>query len=149
MNDGQVMLRNDCNMIALPMNRFIVNETLEFSQDMGEKIQLRFVVLYKIPIASKELPFLNVSMGLCELLESKMSSVLMRSVVDELRKSSNLPYACPMKKNYIYKLENFTLTESLLPPYIPIVNFKFSVEMFENGRSLGYLKTQGATIKRT
>ncbi|XP_061387306.1 uncharacterized protein LOC133322329 [Musca vetustissima] len=143
------MTQNICHLTKLSSNRYIVDQTMEFSRNMNENIRLRFTVRYKMSMAPKENTFLNVTMGLCELLDDRVSTILLRSVLEELRKSSNLPYACPLEKNYLYKLENFSLTESMFPPYTPIVNFKFRVEMFEKqNQILGSLETQGATIKK-
>ncbi|XP_073811866.1 uncharacterized protein [Musca autumnalis] len=148
-NDGRIMKQHVCQLQKIATNRFLSDETMEFSQDLGENTKLRFLVFYKMPFATKYITFLNVTMGLCELLKDKMPIVLVRTLVEELRKSSNIPYSCPLKKNFLYKLENFTLTESIFPTYTPIVDFTFRSEYFENRRLLGTIQLQGATLKRS
>lgn len=85
----------------------------------------------------------NASINTCNILSRVKSHPILKLIIKELLKTSNLPMACPFKKG-IYYMKDFVLNEDLLPPFIPMGNFMsiIGVSRLVNGEEMMIMKVR-------
>lgn len=84
------MTKRDISVYTLDVN-------YEFDKDLGRSVKLQILVSYIPHNFGKSVQLVNINMNMCEFLTQSMSLPLMKMIMAELRKSSNIPYECPLK----------------------------------------------------
>lgn len=64
----------------------------------------------------------NVSLNVCNVMTRVKAHPILKIVLQELLKASNIPTSCPIKRGPYY-MKDFILNEDLLPPFLPLGKF--------------------------
>lgn len=100
--------------------RTVVNVRSELFDDIDAPIILHISHYERLNDEYQHL--LNASMNICNLMSRVKAHPIMRIIMKELLKASNIPTSCPVKKG-IYYMKDFSLNEDLLPPFLPTGHF--------------------------
>lgn len=76
---------------------YTVDVNYEFDKDLDRSVRVQVLVSYMPHNFGKSVQLVNINMNMCEILTQSMSLPLMKMIMAELRKSSNIPYECPLK----------------------------------------------------
>lgn len=76
--------------------RFVLNAKGEVFDDINEGLRSRFASYEKVDNEYQHL--VNGTASLCNVMGRYKSHPIMKYVMEELMKSSNIPTACPVKK---------------------------------------------------
>ncbi|XP_061386479.1 uncharacterized protein LOC133321407, partial [Musca vetustissima] len=112
----------DCDFRKIDNNRYLVNAKFNIVRDLDQNAEIQ-VLAYFTPtnnVLSKAVKLFDLKLKVCEILGKKMSVPLLNQIMNEIRKSGNYPYSCPLKTNYIYSINNYSLTGDMIPAYTPI-----------------------------
>ncbi|XP_075168609.1 uncharacterized protein LOC142240773 [Haematobia irritans] len=139
----------ECVFQKVSSNRFIFNERLMVDQDLNNKFEMRVWVSVRPRNGKKTIKFLDVHLNVCKIFAGSLENLLLRSLLNELRRSSNVPSCCPFKRNFLYQMNNFSFTDALLPLYTPLINFTFGMEFMEEKSLFAITRITGATLPRT
>uniref|UniRef100_A0A1I8MV70 Uncharacterized protein n=1 Tax=Musca domestica TaxID=7370 RepID=A0A1I8MV70_MUSDO len=121
----------ECVFERQSANRFIFSERLMLSRDMNENFEMHLFISAKPRYGKKKVQFIDVRFNVCEFLNHPLQVQMLRSLLLELFRSSNIPLNCPFKGDFLYKMNNFSFTDAYFPPYTPAVNFTFQMEFFD------------------
>lgn len=102
-------------------DRTIVNVRGENFEDIDVPLIVHVAHFEKVNNEYQHL--LNASMNVCNIMSRVKSHPILRIILKELLKSSNIPTSCPIKKG-VYYMKDFSLNEDLLPPFLPLGHFK-------------------------
>uniref|UniRef100_A0A1I8PFG5 Uncharacterized protein n=1 Tax=Stomoxys calcitrans TaxID=35570 RepID=A0A1I8PFG5_STOCA len=99
--------------------------------------------------AGKPVKFLDFKINICNFLTTAMGVPFVKVLVEEMRKTSNLPYKCPLKGNFLYTLSNFSINSAkFLPAYAPLIKFNFTFNTYENQNHISKIFVMGSTTLR-
>ncbi|KNC34902.1 hypothetical protein FF38_11084 [Lucilia cuprina] len=135
----------DCDFRKLRMNHYTFSENLMFGKNMAKGFNVRVYVDVNQWGGKKGIHFINVKMDACEAIKMVFENQVLSTLLVELRRTSNVPYLCPFKGNYLYSFQNFSFTDKFLPNFTPLVNFTFGLDFYEFDKLLGTTKISGAT----
>uniref|UniRef100_A0A1I8Q129 MD-2-related lipid-recognition domain-containing protein n=1 Tax=Stomoxys calcitrans TaxID=35570 RepID=A0A1I8Q129_STOCA len=139
----QCVFEKDC------FNSYIFSERLMFDRDLSDNFEMRVWINLKPMNGKKTLRFVDIKFKCCQVLATSLQMPLLKSLLNELWRSSNIPAECPFKGNFIYKMNNFSFTDSYFPPYAPFLNFTFTMEFFDRKTLFAITKITGATVPLT
>ena len=106
--------------------RTVVNVRAEQFEDINDQIIVHFAHYERVNNEYQHL--LNASINSCNVMSRLKSHPLLRIILKELLKASNIPTSCPIKKG-IYYMKDFSLNEDLLPPFLPMGHFMCRARM--------------------
>ncbi|XP_028894415.2 uncharacterized protein LOC114803659 [Zeugodacus cucurbitae] len=69
----------------------------------------------------------------CDMLSGDYDSTIIKQNVIELQQSAKPLLLCPLMENALYTISNFTLRPSLMPPYIPVMSYIETLEIWYAG----------------
>ncbi|XP_061388015.1 uncharacterized protein LOC133323073 [Musca vetustissima] len=133
----------DCVFEKEANNRFIFSERLMLTRDMNRNFEMHLWIRVKPLLAKKPLQFLDVKFNVCEFLDQPLQVQLLRGLLIELFRSSNIPLMCPFKGNFLYQMINFSFTDAYFPPYTPALNFTFQMEFFDKKTMFAITRISG------
>lgn len=98
----------------------VINIRAEVLEDINDPIVLHVAHFEKIK--GEYLHHANVSVSACNVMGRFRNHPILKFVLSQLMKSSNIPTSCPIPKG-IYFVKDFTVSDELLPPFIPTGSF--------------------------
>ncbi|KAI8117530.1 hypothetical protein CVS40_10630 [Lucilia cuprina] len=135
----------ECNFNKLNENHYVFNEHLMFSKNMASGFNVRVYVDVNQLNSRHVVKVFDIRLEACQALNSTYGNKIYKFLFDELRRTSNIPYKCPFKGNFLYKFQNFSFTDKFLPSFTPLLNFTFGLDFYEYQNLLATTKITGAT----
>ncbi|XP_058981040.1 uncharacterized protein LOC131803629 [Musca domestica] len=111
----------------LSTSRYAYNMLIEFNRDFPISTNIRLMAMYYGKPNSKAVKLFDVKFNWCDMLQHTVAVPVIKSILVEMTRSSNFPLTCPLKANYTYTIENFIITEEMLPPYAGTCNFSYDI----------------------
>ncbi|KAG5667287.1 hypothetical protein PVAND_015273 [Polypedilum vanderplanki] len=102
-------------------DRTVVNMRGELFEDINDPIYLH-VSHFEKDSDGEYKHLVNASINACNMLSRTKAHPILKIILKELLRASNIPTACPVKKG-LYYMKDFTINEDILPPFLPIGNF--------------------------
>ncbi|XP_075164046.1 uncharacterized protein LOC142236696 [Haematobia irritans] len=99
--------------------------TLNVSFKLKEEtstISMHFKVRGKQGTKAEE-TLLVFDLDVCDALSATHEHYFLKMIFNELRRVSNLPNDCPLKKDFAYTIHGFTIDSSALPNYVPEISW--------------------------
>ncbi|XP_051859220.1 uncharacterized protein LOC127565311 [Drosophila albomicans] len=96
----------------------------------------------------KFINYLSIDMDYCAALHMAYNQNLLQLVLVGLRSVSNFPLNCPLKKNYTYFINGFTMDTKIVPAYMPEITFITNATFFYNKRAVSYVTCIGRVSKK-
>jgi hypothetical protein len=103
--------------------KMVVNIRGELFKDLNEPLIVHAAHYEKI-----DDDWLNATASVCNIMSRQKSHPVLKMILKELLKNSNLPTGCPVKKG-LYYLKDFMLNDDLLPPFLPTGRFMSLVKV--------------------
>uniref|UniRef100_A0A1I8PBL1 MD-2-related lipid-recognition domain-containing protein n=1 Tax=Stomoxys calcitrans TaxID=35570 RepID=A0A1I8PBL1_STOCA len=146
-----VSTQYDCDLKKLSAGNYALDMSLMFSKDLNTNSEWQTVVYFNHAQLKTGgwMKFMDFKMNICNFFTTAKSVPLIKAIVGEMRKSSNLPYQCPLKGNFLYTLSNFSINSKFLPSYTPLVKFNFSFNTYDNQKLISQLFLEGSTTLRS
>ncbi|XP_019891612.2 uncharacterized protein LOC109612214 [Musca domestica] len=138
-----------CNLTKIANGRYYADFLFEITRNLDKEARIQFTSYYTPQNAKRAVKFVDLNMKVCDVLSQSMTLPLIKTIINEVRKTSNLPYACPIKGNFTYKFVNLTLDANILPTYTPLISYNFSTKFYEHQKLLAILDVSGATVARS
>ncbi|XP_075167532.1 uncharacterized protein LOC142239623 [Haematobia irritans] len=135
--------RLECSFGKTTKNVYVYNLNFFLDRPMSNDTEIQIKLDVTPHSSMKSIKFVDLTLNICEGLTQSHKNIIVRNLLCELRRTSNLPYACPLKANYWYKLNNVTLSPDLLPSYTPFLNFTFDFLAFRSGNLYAELQWKG------
>ncbi|XP_059225667.1 uncharacterized protein LOC131997853 [Stomoxys calcitrans] len=133
-----------CSFYKTATDDYILNARFFFDRELTKSADVRFKVDIKPQNANKRLTFFDFKLNLCDALTQGMTNIIVKNLIAELRKTSNIPYECPLRKDYEYKVNNYSFNAEMLPPYAPFLNFTYSLILYDEAQLYGKFQWMGA-----
>ncbi|XP_073811877.1 uncharacterized protein [Musca autumnalis] len=148
-NHTDAVIRLDCTLMKLGTDHYVVSVKVIYKRNMARNTMVHNLIYIRNQKTSKVLKFVDFKVNICDVLSvSAFPIPVVKNIFDEARRTSNLPYNCPLKANNLYYMNNYTMTSDLIPPYAPIMNFSFIVNIYENSKLIIASESQGGTIPK-
>ncbi|XP_037826673.1 uncharacterized protein LOC119614630 [Lucilia sericata] len=137
-----------CKMEKLAKNQYAFDGEIVFNKIMQKDFSMRYFIDAKPLSRNITLPFLDVKINGCDVLEKGFDIPILQSLVIELRRKSNVPYQCPFKANIAYAFHNLSFTDKSLKNLMPFMHFVQGLELFESNEIIASLKTKGSLLPK-
>ncbi|XP_075167533.1 uncharacterized protein LOC142239625 [Haematobia irritans] len=134
----------ECSFRKSTKNFYVYNLNFFLDKQLDNNTEIRIKLDVTPHRSKKRITFVDMKLNLCDGLTQSNKNIIIRSLISEIRRTSNLPATCPLKANYWYKLNNVTLSPDLLPSYTPFLNFTFNFLAFRSGNLYAEIQWKGA-----
>uniref|UniRef100_A0A1I8NK81 Uncharacterized protein n=1 Tax=Musca domestica TaxID=7370 RepID=A0A1I8NK81_MUSDO len=129
-------------------NIFYLNQQAVFERDLGTKFYVRIWFHFRQGSMRNSIRIMDLKFKFCDIWDGSTENRLLKTILSEVRRTSNLPHMCPVKGNFLYKMENFTVTDKFVPTYAPFMNFTVALEFLENDKLFAITKVSGAVAPK-
>lgn len=100
--------------------KMVVNIRGEVFEDVNDPLIVH--VAHYEKVKGEYLHHANASVSACNVMGRFKNHPILKFILSQLMKSSNIPFGCPIKKG-VYFIKDFMLNDDLLPPFIPTGSF--------------------------
>ncbi|XP_075163191.1 uncharacterized protein LOC142235818 [Haematobia irritans] len=83
----------------------------------------------------------------CYILAQGTKNVFISVFVKEILRNSNFPKKCPLSKNKLYYVKNYTIDDESYPPYLPETQWQFDIKGKPNNIGVITLSLSGRVRK--
>ncbi|XP_075167770.1 uncharacterized protein LOC142239916 [Haematobia irritans] len=124
---GTLVKRFDCDFEKIATNKYAINANFFLGRALNRNSEIHAQVCFTPQGSSRSIKFFDIRLNICDMLTTVMGNPFTKGLLDEMRRSSNIPYDCPIKGNYLYSFSNYSLTTQTLPTYTPLMKFNFTL----------------------
>ncbi|XP_013111199.2 uncharacterized protein LOC106089768 isoform X1 [Stomoxys calcitrans] len=142
-----VMKQFDCAFKMLSPSNYLIDTSFMYARELNENAEWQGLIYFSHLKGSKPIKFLDIKMNICSALSTAMTVPIVKMIMEETRKTSNLPYECPLKANFLYSYSNFSMNAKILPAYAPLIKFNFSLNTFDNRVLISKYVVEGSTVQ--
>ncbi|XP_018783691.1 PREDICTED: uncharacterized protein LOC108965605 [Bactrocera latifrons] len=126
----RVVCRNYNNAVVESINCSLTKHDITKQLVLNFEFRLRkpitdLVVNYKLLLNRSGIitKFHQMEADFCNFFDNRFDFFVVRMIAQEIRRSSNIPFECPLKKNYSYHARNFSINSKLFPQFLPNLNW--------------------------
>uniref|UniRef100_A0A1I8PWL7 Uncharacterized protein n=1 Tax=Stomoxys calcitrans TaxID=35570 RepID=A0A1I8PWL7_STOCA len=106
-----------CSLVKNAEGIPLLNVSFKLKEDTSN-ITMHFKVRAKYGEKPEE-TVLVFDLNVCDALGAAHEHYFLKMIFNELRRVSNLPSDCPLKKDIAYNIHGYTIDSSALPTYLP------------------------------
>ncbi|XP_075167822.1 uncharacterized protein LOC142239980 [Haematobia irritans] len=147
----ELLKMTECTISELAISRYSFNVFFELQRELKRDGEMRVLLLVKGLKTVRVIKFIDFTMKICDIMASIQRMPLIQKILDEIRRSSNFPLACPLHGNYLYNLTNMIITDAVVPSYAPSNQFNVTLQFFESRKMVAIYQVLGsikANMKR-
>ncbi|XP_019892953.2 uncharacterized protein LOC109612915 [Musca domestica] len=146
---GPVFKRMECFYRQVDTNRYGISVHLSGNRQLSKNAEIGMAVHLKFQKTNKVVKFLEFKFNICDTLEKQNLPVPMfKSIFNEVMMKSNVPFSCPVIKDFIYNVTDFMLTDNIFPAYTVLANFNFTMTFYNDYKKFGTLVLTGRTYPK-
>lgn len=87
----------DCNIRKVDINQYASSFSITLNRQLNNNSEIRIQIFYRLSSKdSKTIKFMDIKMKICDALDQINSVPLIKRLFNELMRSSNVPYSCPI-----------------------------------------------------
>ncbi|KAH8415109.1 hypothetical protein KR215_003651, partial [Drosophila sulfurigaster] len=143
-NQWPEILQIQCHINRTSKNISAIYAVAIFSEEI-KNMDGRYIV--GVEYNQKVFNYLTIDVDYCAALHMAYSQNWLQLVVVGLRSVANFPFNCPLKKNYTYFVNGFTMDMKKVPAYMPEISFITNATFFYNKRSFFYVTCMGRVYR--
>uniref|UniRef100_A0A1I8P6Q0 Uncharacterized protein n=1 Tax=Stomoxys calcitrans TaxID=35570 RepID=A0A1I8P6Q0_STOCA len=141
-----VVKRFDCNTTRIAKGHYTTDMFFLLARTLDKNAELKFVLHFIPEKGLKSVKFVDMKVNICDAFGQATRVPLIKSIMEEVRSKSNLPFECPIKGDHLYSMLKFITNSSLLPPYAPFLVFNYTLAIFEENKKIASIRTRGAIV---
>ncbi|XP_061395640.1 uncharacterized protein LOC133331252, partial [Musca vetustissima] len=141
------VLQHKCHVEMVDNNTYAFSFLIALNRELPPNTYVRILVDVRPLGGQKVVHFLNMELKVCDALENLKTNPLVMVFLRKMIHHSNLPLACPIRKNVLYNISDLSVNEELIPSYAPSTDFNVTLAFYQLGKYLGNVVCQGI-IKR-
>ncbi|XP_075167823.1 uncharacterized protein LOC142239981 [Haematobia irritans] len=126
-----------CTLNKLATSRYSFGFCYELSRSLDTNAEAWIRMYYNIARSKRIVKLIDLRMRICDAFNTIQRIPMVQNVLIELRRSSNLPIECPLKKNYLYNVSNMMITDAIIPMYAGNFEFNITLDYYETRKKLG------------
>ncbi|KAH8273896.1 hypothetical protein KR044_002956, partial [Drosophila immigrans] len=130
-NKWPEILQIKCHINRTSKNISAVYGELIFSEEIKN---MNGNYLLGVEYNNKFINYTSVDLDYCAALQMVHSQSLIQLVFVGMRRVSNFPLNCPLKKNQLYYINGFTINTDIIPSYFPTITFVADATYVTNRR---------------
>ncbi|XP_037826672.1 uncharacterized protein LOC119614629, partial [Lucilia sericata] len=138
----------ECQVKKLAINEYGLSGKFIFTKTMSKNFFVRFFIDTTTFSKKKLVRFIDIKMNGCDALRTKFDVPLVQQIVLEIRRTSNIPFQCPLEANIPYTFENLTISDKFLNKFLPNLNFVQEIDFYEKDTIIGSIKTIGSILAK-
>ncbi|XP_075168650.1 uncharacterized protein LOC142240806 [Haematobia irritans] len=136
----------ECEYHKIAIDDYGFSVRYSFTRDMASSLIARFVIDIKPEILNKEIRLIDYRINSCILLKQKTSQWFMKRFLNEFKRTNNLPTSCPLKANFVYRMDNFTVNSDWIPRMLTLSDFIFTIELYNRQQRIGMWTIYGGVV---
>ncbi|XP_059223146.1 uncharacterized protein LOC131996957 [Stomoxys calcitrans] len=142
-------IKYECSIAKLAISHYNMGMMFELSKDMPRNMDFGLVIYVKPKKGLKYIKFMDTKVNICILLEHGMSVPMLNYLMERVTRNSNVPISCPIRGNSIYNITNVEIASDFFPSYTPIIEFNFSLNLFDNKKRYATYIIEGETKRKS
>uniref|UniRef100_A0A1I8Q2G2 Uncharacterized protein n=1 Tax=Stomoxys calcitrans TaxID=35570 RepID=A0A1I8Q2G2_STOCA len=103
--------------------------------------------LHLLTKGNRRIQIFQLKSGVCELLSLGVKNMFISIFMKEVLEKSNLPHKCPLLKNVMYSIKNYTLNDASYPPVFPEGRWQFNLHGSPNNIGMVHITLKGRVRK--
>ncbi|XP_059221321.1 uncharacterized protein LOC106081732 [Stomoxys calcitrans] len=131
------------------MSRYSFNAMIQLSRQLPLDAELEVLLHYRVPHSKKVAKLINIRFKECNTFTALPLVPLLKNIIDKIAAHGNFPFTCPVRGNVMYNASNLIITDAILPSYMPIVQFNFTLNILNKGKAICHYLVQGSTTAKT
>ncbi|XP_013099344.2 uncharacterized protein LOC106081722 isoform X1 [Stomoxys calcitrans] len=135
----------ECSIVKLANSKYNTGLMFELSKEMPRNLNLGLVICVKPQKGRKFIKFMDTKVNVCNLLEHVMAVPIMKYIMEKVTRNSNIPISCPLRGNYIYNITNVEISSEIFPPYTPVTEFNFTLNLLDTKKIYATYTIEGET----
>ncbi|XP_011291112.2 uncharacterized protein LOC101901684 [Musca domestica] len=139
----ELVKRLGCDFTKHRINNYVISLQLLFTRDLDRSFKAHFAIDLMPTNSRQIIHLINVRFNCCVFLQRSLENQLIRPLMIELKRVTNLPKQCPYKKDVLYQVKNFSLSEALIPTYLPTVNFNATLNLYDRNEIIVIIQFLG------
>ncbi|KAI8122516.1 hypothetical protein CVS40_6579 [Lucilia cuprina] len=148
-NSSNTIKTFDCNFNQLAPSHYNFTTRLIFNKNLDKQFSIRYFIDVKPHFKKDYINFINIKINACDAIRTNYEIPLLKTLMLEMRRTSNIPYQCPFKKDVLYEFKNLSVTDKYLLMSVPNLNFTNGFELYESSNLIGSFITKGGITSKT
>uniref|UniRef100_A0A1I8PE90 Uncharacterized protein n=1 Tax=Stomoxys calcitrans TaxID=35570 RepID=A0A1I8PE90_STOCA len=112
--------------------------------------------IYKVPAeaslflltkSNRRIQIFQLKSEVCDLLWQGAKNVFISIMMKQVMEKSNLPHKCPLLKNVLYSVKNYTLNDDSYPAVLPEGRWQFNLQGSPDNIGVIHLTLRGRIRK--
>ncbi|XP_034473937.1 uncharacterized protein LOC117781295 [Drosophila innubila] len=144
-NQWPELVQLNCHINRTDKNISALYADIIFSEDIQN---LNGIYNVAVERDQKFVDYTTLELDYCTALHLVHSQSLIQIISSGLRRVSNFPLSCPLKKNKTYFVNGFTLDPKIIPIYMPKISFRTNATCLSNKREIFYITCFGRVMRK-
>ncbi|XP_075167400.1 uncharacterized protein LOC142239490 [Haematobia irritans] len=136
----------ECGFSKVKHSHYLFFAKFMSNRQFNPDAEVRAQITLRMKGVTQPMKFLDLQIKICDVLSKASSVPIVRNLFDEARRTSNIPYKCPIKRNVLYRMHNYSLTAESIPPYATIFNFTLEMDFYNEHKRFANTIVKGATV---
>lgn len=99
----------DCSFVKFSDDHFGFTETAMFTKEFGNELKIRLWIDIKQRLLQKYIRFIDLKVEACSALAASFDQPVLKTIVAEYKRTTNLPTSCPFKSVIFRSLGTFII----------------------------------------
>ncbi|XP_059219929.1 uncharacterized protein LOC131995331 [Stomoxys calcitrans] len=137
-----------CTLKKWSNTEYAYSTMFKLRHQLSKNAEVEILLDAKPSTGKNLMKLIRIRISICEALNQMFSNPILKTLMIELFRTTNLPYACPINGNYMYNATDCIISDDLVPSYLVNLQFNFTVNFLENRRRFVELLIRGATVRK-
>ncbi|XP_011291114.1 uncharacterized protein LOC101887221 [Musca domestica] len=138
-----------CEFVKRGTNNYSITLQTTFSRNLVRSFKSH-VTIDVMPSNSRQIIHLiDLRFNSCMFLQQSLTNQLIKPLIAEFKRVTNLPKKCPYKKDVLYEAKNFSLTKSFIPSYFPSVSYNTTLHHYDRNEIIGTIQIFGGSEQKS
>uniref|UniRef100_A0A1I8P3L0 MD-2-related lipid-recognition domain-containing protein n=1 Tax=Stomoxys calcitrans TaxID=35570 RepID=A0A1I8P3L0_STOCA len=134
----------ECNSAKQATSRYAFSVFFKLSDTMPLHTEVAILIRIKTKNALRSLKIFDIKVSVCDLLKQVKLVPLVKEIIGQLGKHSNLPSSCPITAK-MYNISNVIISDEIFPIHGIVADFNFSLTFVDRQKHVATYTVQGTT----
>ncbi|XP_059223352.1 uncharacterized protein LOC131997082 [Stomoxys calcitrans] len=139
----------ECESFKFCSSHYGISVRTIFTRDMGRTLSGRVLMKGTLRKSNRTITILDIRIHACSALKQMTSNMFVKRILIAFKKTNNLPTNCPLKANVLYRMDNFSVSDTYIPTFWPLFNFTYTVELYDRSYLFAMWEVSGGLVPKS
>ncbi|XP_011291113.1 uncharacterized protein LOC105261607 [Musca domestica] len=132
-----------CNFMRRSSNNYSIGLQMMFSRELDRNFKAHVAIDVTPTNSTQIIHLIDLRFNCCMFLQQSLANQLVRPLMNEFKRVTNLPEKCPFKKETLYDVKNFSLTKKFMPTFLPSLDFNATLNLYDRNKLVASVQIIG------